>query len=190
MESLWLLIVLFFFIILVFPMFLKLYFYYSPLKNSGLVIIKLWFIKISHYSFQLKTNSIIIRSKKERKQIEYQFSDPKLKFYEYFYMQMKRKTKLKCLDIYSEVGTGNPFHSALLSALVNITYKILASYIKNIKFSSSVIVNTKTNFKEPAFLVSIFCKASITLFDIIYCFFISLSYENEKLTYKKTIKNR
>lgn len=188
MESLWLLIVLFVFIILIFPMFLKLYFHFSPLKNSGLVIIKIWFIKISHYSFQLKSNSIIIRSKKERKQIEYQFSDPKLKFYEYFYMQLREKTKLKYLDIYSEIGTSDAFHSALLSSLLNIFYKIFGSYIKNVKFSTSVIINTKTIFNKPTFLISIFSKASITLFDILYCFFISLFYENEKFSYKKTIK--
>lgn len=190
MESVWLLIVLFVFIILIFPMFFRLYFFYSPLKNSGMIIMKLWFITITYLSFQLKTNSIIIRSKKERIQIEYQYEDPKLKFYEYFYLQLRHKLKLKYLDIYSEIGTGDAFHSAMLSAVMNIIYKIIGSYIKNAKFSSSIVVNTKTEFNKPAFSISIFSKASISIFDIIYCLFITLFYEDKKITYKNTIKNR
>lgn len=152
---------------------------------------KLWFVKITYISFQLKPNSIIIRSKKERKQIEYKFEDPKLKLYEYFYMQLRQKLKLKLLDIYSEIGTSDAFQSAMLSTILNIIYKIIGSYIKNTKFSSSIIVNTKTNFNKPALSISIFSKASITLFDIIYCFFITLCYEKRnKPKFENAIKNR
>jgi len=179
MESPWLLIVLFFLIILVFPMFFKLYFSYSPLKNSGLIVIRLWVFNISYFSFQLKANSIILRSKKERKQIEYKFDDPLLKFYDYFYAQIKQKIKIKYLDIYSEIGTGDAYSSAILSSAMSIFYKIFCSYIKNVKYSTNIITNTKTTFNEKVLLFSIYGNFSISFFDIVFGMFIAFFY-NEK----------
>ena len=95
MESLWLLIVLFLLILLIIPLFFRIYLSFDPLNNEGMVVIKLFFINIVYFSFQLTINGIIIRTKKERKQLEYKFSDPKIKFYELLTLQLKQKVKLK-----------------------------------------------------------------------------------------------
>jgi len=179
MESLELLIVLSIFLILIFPLFIKYYISYSPLQNSGMVVIKLWFVYISYFSFQLKTNSIIIRNKKKRKQIEYKFNDPMIIFYEHFYNELKQKIKIKHINIYSEIGTGDAFHSTIFSSFVNIFYKIISAYVKNLQYSSSIVVNTKTSFNKKALLTSLYVKASISLFDIFFSFFVSLFYKKK-----------
>ncbi len=182
MESLWLLIVLFLLILLIIPLFFRIYLSFDPLNNEGMVVIKLFFINIVYFSFQLTINGIIIRTKKERKQLEYKFSDPKIKFYELLTLQLKQKVKLKYINIYSKIGTGDAYHSAMLSGLINIIYHIFSSYLKNLKYSTSISVNSQTLFNEKVIKLKFYCNASICLFDILYCFFTSL-FLNKKRNY-------
>ena len=156
MESLWLLIVLFLLILLIIPLFFRIYLSFDPLNNEGMVVIKLFFINIVYFSFQLTINGIIIRTKKERKQLEYKFSDPKIKFYELLTLQLKQKVKLKYINIYSKIGTGDAYHSAMLSGLINIIYHIFSSYLKNLKYSTSISVNSQTLFNEK--VIKFFAK--------------------------------
>ena len=174
-----LVIVLFFIIILIFPILFKLYFSFDPIKNWGMVVIKLWFIKIEFFTFQLRHSGIIIRTKKERKQIEYQFSDPKIKFYEYFTLKLKQKTMVKYLDIYSKIGTEDAFESAVLSAFFNIIYNSLFAYVKTLKPSSKVIINSQTCFNEKVFIVRFYSKISISIFDVVTSFF-SAIFQNKR----------
>ncbi|MDD2445207.1 MAG: hypothetical protein PHX09_00080 [Clostridia bacterium] len=179
MESIWLLIVLLIFLVFILPLFVKYYVSYSPIQNSGMIVIKIGFIYISYFSFQLKANSVVIRSKKKRKQIEYKFNDPMIIFYEHFFNEIKQKVKIKKINIYSEIGTGDAFHSAILSSFVNIIYKIISAYVKNLKYSSSIMVNTNTSFNKKVLITSFYVKASMSLFDIFFCFFTSLFYEGK-----------
>ena len=59
-------------------------------------------------------------------QIEYSINDPEIKFYENFSMQVKEKIKIKHISFYSNIGTKDAYHTAMLSALVNIFYKKLS----------------------------------------------------------------
>ncbi|MDD4815837.1 MAG: hypothetical protein PHQ62_01685 [Clostridia bacterium] len=143
------------------------------------MIIKLWFIKLEYFTFQLKHSGIIVRTKKERKQIEYQFTDPKLKFYEDFTLKLRQKTMLKQLTIFSKIGTNDAFESAILSSFFDIFFHILSAYIKNIKPSSKIKINTSTVFNENVFLVYFFSKFSISIFDVFVSFFITI-FESKK----------
>ena len=187
METLWLIIVLFFVLIFIVPLFFKVYFSFNPLENEGMIVIKLFFINIIYFSFQIKVDGIVIRTKTKRKQIVYKFTDPKIRFYELLTLQLKHKVKIKYLDIFSEVGTGDAFSSALTTAVMNIFYHIIASYIKNLKLSSSISINSHTLFNKKTFEVRMFLRFSISLFDIFYCFFTSLFLNNSQ---KVKIKNK
>lgn len=179
MLSLILIIVLFFLTMIIFPLYFRLYFTFDPYKKSGLVVIKLWFIKLEYFTFQLKHSGIIIRTKKERKQIEYQFTDPKIKFYEDFTMKLRQKTMIKQLNIYSKIGTDDAFEAAILSGFFNIFYKVLTTYIKNFKPSSKIFLSSHTLFNEKVFVVSFYSKISISIFDVIVSFFSAL-FNNKK----------
>ena len=170
MESLWLLIVLFFIFILIIPQVFKFYVAYNPLENKGLLILKLWFINILYFSFQIRPSGIIVRTRKKRKQIEYAFNDPTIKFYKDFSRQIQQKLKLKYVDLYSKIGTGDASQSAILGGMCNALYNAIGAKIKNKKKSCTVIINSHTEFKERVFDVSVFSNLSIALFDFIYCF--------------------
>ena len=170
MESLWLLIVLFFVLLLIIPQVFKFYISYNLLENKGLLILKLWFINILYFSFQIRPSGIIVRTRKKRKQIEYASNDPTIKFYEDFSKQIQQKLKVKYIDLYSNIGTGDAGQSAILGGFFNAFYNSIGSKIKNKKKSCTVVINSHTNFKKEVFDVSVFSNLSIGLFDFIYCF--------------------
>ena len=175
-----LIIVLFFLIILIFPLIFRLYFSFDPIKNYGMVVIKLWFIDIEYFTFQLKHSGIIIRTKKERKQLEFQFTDPKIKFYEYFTLKLKQKTMVKYLDIYSQIGTNHAFETAVLSSFFNILYNSFFAYVKNLKPSSKVVINSQAVFNQKIFSVRFYSKISISIFDVVVSFFSAIFHNKRK----------
>lgn len=164
------LIVLFFLIILVIPQFFKIYFSYNPLTNFGVVVIKFWFIKIVFFSFEFKHTGIILRTKKSRKQMEYQFSDPKLQSYEYFMNRVKDAMYVHKLDLFSNVGTGDAHSTAMLSGVVNIIFKLIYASVTNKKPRSNIDINSNTDFKNEVFLISVYSKLSISILAIGVCF--------------------
>jgi len=169
MESLWLLVVLFLFLLLIIPQVFKFYVAYNLLENKGLIILKLWFFNILYFSFQIRPSGIIVRTRKKRKQIEYAFNDPTIKFYEDFSRQLQQKLKVKYIDLYSCIGTGNAAQSAMLGGMFNAFYNSLGAKIKSTKKSCTVVINSHTNFNKQAFEVSVFSNLSIPLFDFLYC---------------------
>ena len=169
MESLWLIGVLIGVLLLVIGQVFKLSVFYNLLENSGDLSIKLWFLKIKKLSFKISHNGIIIRTNKKRMQIEYSINDPEIKFYENFSMQVKEKIKIKHISFYSNIGTKDAYHTAMLSALVNIFYKTLAAKVKNIKPTSSVDINAVTSFNQNVCKFSFYGKLSLSIFDFLYC---------------------
>lgn len=174
MENWWLFIILFFLLIIIFPLFFKIYFTYNPKTNLGMVVVRFWFIKIVFFSFQIKHTGIIIRTKKERKQVEYAFGDPKLKFYETFMNQIKQKLYVRYLDIYSKIGTGDAAQSAMLSSTFLLLYKMLAAYVKNLKPKTVVDINAHTAFNEDVFIFSLYGEITISILKIVESFFVAV----------------
>lgn len=174
MESLWLIPVLVFILLLVFGQIFKFYLAYSPYENSGLVVMKLWNIKIQYFSFQLKPKSIVIRTNNKKTQVEYSFNDPQIKFYENLSLQINEKIKIKHIDIYSNVGTGDAAESALICGVLNVFYKIFSAYIKTMKPTCSINISSHAQFNKKVFDFSVYSKISLSLFDFLYCLFIAL----------------
>ena len=63
MQSLWLIIPLFLFIILLLPFIFEVRISYNVYKNYGTLALKLWFIKIVLITFKIKGKTIVIRTK-------------------------------------------------------------------------------------------------------------------------------
>ena len=174
MESLWLIIVLFFIFLLIFPMLFKFNIVYEPFENSGVVVLSFFFFDVYNFTFEIKSNSIVIRTKKTRKQIEYNFSDPALKFYEQFSLELKEKIRIKRFDINSVIGTKDAAQTGLIAGIMSIIYHALASYIYNIKVSTKVTIDEEIVYNQEVFKLRLFGKISISLFDILFCFITSL----------------
>lgn len=174
MEHWWVFVILFFLFLMLLPQIFKLYFTYNPKNNNGMVVIKIFFIKISYFTFELKHTGIIIRTKKERKQVEYKFSDPKLKTIEKIMLAIKKRIEVRYFDLYSNIGTGDASSSAMLSGVMTIFYKYIYAYIKNLKPKGVVNITSNTDFNNNIFIISLFCKISISIYSIIASILIGL----------------
>ena len=168
MESLWLLPLFGFILFIVIGQVFKFYVSFDFLENGGLVVIKLWFFKLKQFSVQFKKDGIVIRTGMEVEEVKYGFNDPKLKFVQDFSQEVMEKTKVKLVDIYSNVGAGDAGSSALLSSSVNVLWKILAAKIKNTKPTCTVDITNQTFFNDKVLNVSVFSKISLSIFDALY----------------------
>lgn len=169
MESLWLLPLLLFIFFIVIGQVFKFYLTYNPLDNEGLVIIKIWGIKIKNFSFQIKPKAIIIRTAKQTQNKEYSFSDPKIKFYEKFSLQVKEKIKLKNVDFYSKIGTLDACQTSIYVGVVNVISKVIFAYIKNVKPTCSICINNHADYDKKICNFSLYAKLSLSIFDFVYC---------------------
>lgn len=168
MESLWLLPLLLFIFFIVVGQVFRFYVSFDFFNNNGLVVIKLWCFQIKKFSVQFKKDGIVIRTEKKSEEVKYAFNDPKLKFVENFSLEVTEKTKVKMLDIYSNIGAGDAQKSALLSGTVNVFWKILVAKIKNAKPTCTIDITNQTFFNEKVFNVMVICKLSLSIFDFLY----------------------
>ncbi len=170
MQSLWLIIPLFLFIILLLPFIFEVRISYNVYKNYGTLALKLWFIKIVLITFKIKGKTIVIRTKKDAKQIEISLIGPEIKLLEQFSVQIKDKIKVKKLEFHSHMGTGDAFQSAMLSAGISIAISMFLGYIKNFKDTAQIDIVNHTNYKEKVFQISLLGRISISIFDTLYSF--------------------
>lgn len=170
MQSLWLLIPLFLFILLILPILFEVRLSYNIYKNMGTLSLKLWFIRIKLLTFKIKGKNLIIRTKKNAKQIEISLAGPEIKLLEQFSVQIKDKIKVKKLEFHSKIGTGDAFQSAMLSAGISIIVSMVWGYIKNQKDTAQIGIVNHTEYKEKVFQISLLGRISISIFDTLYSF--------------------
>lgn len=125
MQSLWLLIPLFLFLLLILPFIFEARVSYNFYKNFGTLSLKLWFIRLTVITFKVKGKKLIVRTKNNAKQIEISLVGPEIKLLEQFSVQIKDKIKVKKLEFHSRIGTGDAFHSAMLSSLISVLISML-----------------------------------------------------------------
>lgn len=165
---------LFLILLIVIPITFKGKISYSVLDNLGSLGVYVFGIKVFHFLFLIKDNSIIIKTKKHKKEIEMEISNEQIRFVEQLLIQLKQKIYLKNILIDSKIGLGDAFNSAILSAtLLNIFLSAFA-FIKNSKKYAKIEVNNFTAFNEKVIQISGIIQFSISIFDILYCLFMSL----------------
>ena len=170
MQSLWLLIPLFLFIIITIPIIIESRFSYNFEENIGVFSIKLWLFTLATISIKIKGKYLIIRTKNDAKQVEISLIGPEIKLLEQLTVQIKDKIKVKKLEFHSNIGNGDAFETALLSSMFSIIIGIVWGYIKNQKDTASIIINSYSNYAEKNFLISLLARVSISIFDLIYSF--------------------
>ena len=170
MQSLWLLIPLFLFLLLILPFIFEARVSYNFYKNFGTLSLKLWFIRLTVITFKVKGKKLIVRTKNNAKQIEISLVGPEIKLLEQFSVQIKDKIKVKKLEFHSRIGIGDAFHSAMLSSLISVLISMLWGYIKNEKDTALIDVVNHTEYKEKVFQISLLGRVSISIFDTLYSF--------------------
>ena len=95
MQSLWLIFVVFFLLVLVLPIFTKIHASFDILHNMGTLSLYIFFIKIFAYKIKIENKSIVLISKKGKEFVETKISDKQLKFLKQLNVQFKQKIIVK-----------------------------------------------------------------------------------------------
>lgn len=174
MESLYLLFLIFFIILLIIPLGFRGKCFYSLKTNHGVIAIKLWGIKIINLKIKVKGNQILIIKNHKRSKDEIAVGEPELKFLRFFNDEIKDKIKLRSLNCCMRVGLENPFYSAILSSGVSDFILGVFAYIKNKRPSASCNLVTHTSFTENNFILCFNVRMSISILDVIYSIIIAI----------------
>lgn len=174
MESLFLLIPLFFIFLILIPITINIKLNYDILKNKGVASVHLGFIRIILLVFKIKNKTLVLKTKKHRKEIELNFTDSQMRFYEQFTKQIEQKVRIKRFNISGKLGVSSADKTAILTGALNI---LSSSFLSILKTKKPYAENLYANF-FPAYNKSIFKlygggKISISIFDIIYSLLLS-----------------
>lgn len=174
MESLYLLILIFFIIILITPLGFRGKCVYSLKSNRGAISIKLWGIRIIFLKVKVKGNQILLVKNHKRSKNEIAVGKPQLRFLKFFNDEIKDKIKLRSIDGYMRVGLDNPFYSAMLSSGVSDVVLAFFSRLKTERPSASYHLTTHTSFTESNFVFGFNIRLSISILDVIYSILIAI----------------
>lgn len=174
MQNIWLVIVVFFLVLLIIPIVIKIYASYNLLDNLGVISIYIFFIKIVAYKVRYQDKQIIVFSQKNAKDIPIQISEKKLRFIEQLSSQLKDKIIIRNIMFISRIGVNDACNTALLTGLVSSVVGTIIGLIKNKKHSAKFELINLPEYNGKVFTISTTIKCHITIFDILYALFISL----------------
>lgn len=173
MQSLWLIIVVFFLIILIMPFFAKVYISFDFLNNFGEVSLYLFCFKILTYKTKFENYKLMVYTSKDQKDIELQVSKKQMRFLKQMSVQLKEKIILKNISFYSKIGLNDAFNTALVSGSINSLISAIFGYIKNTKETAKINIVNQPMFNCKNFIIKLNASFFITVFDVIYAILMS-----------------
>ena len=174
MQSLYLLILLFFIILLITPLGFKVKVFYSLKSNCGAISIKLWCFWIKKIKFVFKGKKIYILEKHNNSEIEIELDEPQLRFLQFFNDEVKDKVKIRSVNAFMRVGVDNPFYSALMSSLTQDIILGIFAKIKNKMQLAHFNLKAYTSYNEFNFILALNGRLSLSILDVVYSFVLSI----------------
>lgn len=180
MESLYLLFLVGIILIVVFPLTFDGKIAYDFFQNHGSLLLKLWFFKFIVAKIKRKGTNIILITKKENNFVNAEFGEKQLKFLIFFKNEVGNKLKIRKLNVYSVVGAGDPFKSALVSSTFSSAILAALARLKTVQKTGSFNLKNKTDFFETKFSVASSIRLTISIYDVIFSFFVSILRKTSK----------
>jgi hypothetical protein len=174
MESLYLLIVVFFIILIIFPLTFDIKISYDVVENNGDLSAYLWFIPIKVARLKREGKTIILIEQHKNEELEVEIAEPQLRFLKFFYNQLRNKIKIRTLNIDSHFGIGDPFKSAMFSSALSSIILGLLARLKMKQPTASLNLDNKTDFYDNRFAVALHTRFALSIFDVVYSFLNSL----------------
>ena len=179
-TSLYFLIPAVFILLLIFPVFVQVRVSFNPLYNRGVVALFVFGFNVFYFIVSLHGTSIQLENEKETKMQKIEFSSPQFAVIEEFFRQIKEKIRLKKLYVFYNIGTGDAYSSALVCGLLNFALTQIFLVIKNSKPTASLCVYDTVSFNQVQCEVAGNMSISISFFDVVYSFLISLILSRKK----------
>ena len=174
MQSLWLIVVVFFLVLMIMPIFIKLHASFDFLHNIGIISVYVFFIKVFCYKVRIGKGGLILFTKKDEKDIPIELSAGKMRFLEQLFVQIKQKVIIKNIKVFSNIGVTDAMNSALINGVISIMVQSMFAIIKNTKKSAKFVHYNNVAYNDTKFTIAIVGKLFITIFDIIYSLSLSL----------------
>ena len=186
MSSLYFLIPTVIIILLVMPIFLEVRLSFNLLDKSGVFCIYLFRKKLQYFKFEIDGREIKLKDEEETKEKQIDFDSPEIALYEEFSTQIKDKTRLRFIEVFYNVGLNDAFLTSMICGVINIAILIFFTPLKNKKPTASLQLYNTSSFNKNVANLATVINLSISLFDMVYSFIISVILSKKKM---KEMKN-
>lgn len=186
MSSLYFLIPTVIIILLVMPIFLEVRLSINLLDKSGVFCIYLFRKKLQYFKFEIEGREIKLKDEEETKEKQIDFDSPEIALYEEFSTQIKDKTRLRFIEVFYNIGLNDAFLTSMVCGVINIAILIFFTSLKNKKPTASLQLYNTSSFNKKVANLATVINLSISLFDMVYSFIISVILSKKKM---KEMKN-
>lgn len=186
MSTLYFLIPTVIIILLVMPIFLEVRLSFNLLDKSGVFCIYLFRKKLQYFKFEIDGREIKLKDEEETKEKQIDFDSPEIALYEEFSTQIKDKTRLRFIEVFYNVGLNDAFLTSMVCGVINIAVLIFFTSLKNKKPTASLQLYNTSSFNKKVANLATVINLSISLFDVVYSFIISVILSKKKM---KEMKN-
>ncbi len=180
MSSLYFLIPTVIIILLVMPIFLEVRLSFNLLDKSGVFCIYLFRKKLQYFKFEIEGREIKLKDEEETKEKQIDFDSPEIALYEEFSTQIKDKTRLRFIEVFYNVGLNDAFLTSMVCGVINIAVLIFFTSLKNKKPTASLQLYNTSSFNKKVANLATVINLSISLFDVVYSFIISVILSKKK----------
>lgn len=181
MSSLYFLIPTVIIILLVMPIFLEVRLSFNLLDKSGVFCIYLFRKKLQYFKFEIEGREIKLKDEEETKEKQIDFDSPEIALYEEFSTQIKDKTRLRFIEVFYNVGLNDAFLTSMVCGVINIAVLIFFTSLKNKKPTASLQLYNTSSFNKKVANLATVINLSISLFDVVYSFIISVILSKKKM---------
>ena len=168
------------------PIFLEVRLSFNLLDKSGVFCIYLFRKKLQYFKFEIDGREIKLKDEEETKEKQIDFDSPEIALYEEFSTQIKDKTRLRFIEVFYNVGLNDAFLTSMICGVINIAVLIFFTSLKNKKPTASLQLYNTSSFNKKVANLATVINLSISLFDVVYSFIISVILSKKKM---KEMKN-
>ncbi len=174
MESLYLVFLVVFILLLIIPFNFKIKLSYDAISNTGALSIKILFLYLIIAKLKRKNKDILLITKKKKNEVNVEVGEKEIRFIKFFKNEVSNKIKIKSILIYSKLGLDEPFKAAVFSSSLNNIILFLISKIKNYQPTASLILKDNIVYNDTKLSLAINAIMALSIYDILYSFFVSL----------------
>ena len=164
--EIFLITVLLFLFVIAFPFLFEIRFYVNVLENFGMITLKFCGIRVYFAKLKIKGKNIVIKTARKRTAKEIEISGEKIDFAKNFFEELVDVLSLRKLCIYFNLGTPNPFWTAMLGGIASSITNFVALTLKMKKPHSDIVLVNNSNFERTCAVLSARVRFFITLSDV------------------------
>lgn len=164
--EIFLIAVLLFLFVVAFPFLFEVRFYVNVLENFGMVTLKFCGIRVYFAKLKIKGKNVVIKTNKKRTNKEIEISGEKIDFAKNFLEEVIDVLSLRKFCLYLNLGTSNPFLTAMIGGIASSITNFVALKLKIEKPHSDIVLINNSNFERTCAVLSTRVRFFITLSDV------------------------